>query len=396
MVVALILAGCTLITDAEVNGKFGVDTSTSSAAAHTGDATETDTGDSSATGETGDSGPPDLDGDGYSADAECDDDDAAVNPDALETCNGIDDNCDGAVDEDSAVDASAWYLDADGDGYGDAGITTSSCAAPSGYVANPDDCDDAAGAVSPGTAEDCSTGEDDDCDGAADGVNALGCTWYYEDADGDGYGAGGGECTCGASVTYTLSDGTDCDDTDAGVFPGANETWYDGTDGDCDGGDDYDADGDGCDVWDDCDDDDPTMYLGAAVLEPSVCTTDADGDGYGDMYISGSDCDDSDASAWEIGPSGNYYDGSATRRSGSAMGRYCLVTGSDFWCGGSAAVWVGNDTDDYGTFDAYGLVDSYAKRNYTLPASASGSICGGVFTLSTYWDSSDGYDMTAM
>jgi len=56
---------------------------------------------------------------GFVADAsDCVDTDASINPGADETCNDLDDDCDGDTDEDDAVDASAWYVDYDGDGYG--------------------------------------------------------------------------------------------------------------------------------------------------------------------------------------------------------------------------------------------------------------------------------------
>jgi hypothetical protein len=44
---------------------------------------------------------------------------------------------------------------------------------------------------------------------------------------------------------YTVLE--DCDDTDATVYPGATDAWYDGVDSDCAGDSDYDADGDGFD-----------------------------------------------------------------------------------------------------------------------------------------------------
>ncbi|MFT4976357.1 MAG: hypothetical protein ACI8S6_002254, partial [Myxococcota bacterium] len=52
----------------------------------------------------------DNDGDGVIADIDCDDDDAAVFPGAEELCDGLDNNCDGAIDEDAA-DASILYVD---------------------------------------------------------------------------------------------------------------------------------------------------------------------------------------------------------------------------------------------------------------------------------------------
>ncbi len=80
---------------------------------------------------------------GYSVDSsDCDDANPDSYPGADEHCDGDDNDCDGAVDED-AVDQAAWYADSDGDGYGDASVTTTACSAPSGYVADDQDCDDA-------------------------------------------------------------------------------------------------------------------------------------------------------------------------------------------------------------------------------------------------------------
>jgi hypothetical protein len=111
---------------------------------------------------------------GYVADAtDCDDGDAAVNPAATELCNGVDDDCDGTVDEDDAADASTWYADSDADGYGDAASVTVSCEAPSGHVADDSDCDDGDVAVNPAATEVCN-GVDDDCDGAGDPMDGSG------------------------------------------------------------------------------------------------------------------------------------------------------------------------------------------------------------------------------
>jgi hypothetical protein len=64
---------------------------------------------------------------GYGADAsDCDDADANAYPGNSEYCDGTDNNCDGSVDENSAVDAPAWYVDADNDSYGGA-TTTRAC-----------------------------------------------------------------------------------------------------------------------------------------------------------------------------------------------------------------------------------------------------------------------------
>ncbi len=95
---------------------------------------------------------------------DCDDKDSNVNPNALELCaNGVDDNCDGTVDE--AVERD-WWPDVDGDGYGDAAaVPRTGCASPGAeYVTNGDDCDDSDPDVNPRIEEILGNGVDDDCD----------------------------------------------------------------------------------------------------------------------------------------------------------------------------------------------------------------------------------------
>ena len=80
----------------------------------------------------------DWDGDGFTEDGgDCDDDDAAVGPDADELCNGADDDCDDQIDND-AVDSTTWWNDGDGDGYGDPALPVAGCNQPDGAVAVPD------------------------------------------------------------------------------------------------------------------------------------------------------------------------------------------------------------------------------------------------------------------
>ena len=164
-----------------------------------------------------------------SDDTDCDDTDAGVNPGATEVCNGIDDDCDGLVDESGGN--ATWYADTDGDGYGDANSTTVACTAPPGYVSDDTDCDDTDAGVNPGATEVCN-GIDDDCDGLVDesGGNA---TWYA-DTDGDGYGDAGSTVTACTQPPGYVADNTDCDDTNGSINPSADEV-CDGVDNDCDG-----------------------------------------------------------------------------------------------------------------------------------------------------------------
>ena len=168
-------------------------------------------------------------------DSDCDDTDASVHPGATETCNGVDDDCDGTTDGADAAGASRWYADSDGDGYGDASTTTRDCSAPSGYVADDSDCDDTDASVHPGASESCN-GVDDDCDGTTDEPSAVDAATWYRDADGDGYGSATAptRTACSAPSGY-VADDSDCDDADASVNPGAAEVCGNSVDDDCDG-----------------------------------------------------------------------------------------------------------------------------------------------------------------
>ena len=78
---------------------------------------------------------------------DCDDNNAAVNPQTPESCNAIDDNCDGQIDE--GIPADGWYLDSDMDGYGNANNIIYNCQQPPGYIGSAGDCDDSNPAINP-------------------------------------------------------------------------------------------------------------------------------------------------------------------------------------------------------------------------------------------------------
>ncbi|MEZ4317797.1 MAG: putative metal-binding motif-containing protein [Myxococcota bacterium] len=305
----------------------------------------------------------DLDGDGFGDPAaflvtacaappqsvansgDCDDGDSTRNPNAAEICDGIDQDCDGAVDDGLAV--SDYFPDLDGDGAGDTQATPiAACGPGPDRVANDDDCDDSNPFTYSGAPELCDD-QDNDCDGSAD--EGLPLQSGYVDADGDGFGDPATLVLDCAVLPGNVTVGGDCEPGDASIHPGAPEI-CDSVDQDCDGVvdeglptfDHYeDLDGDGfgagpvignacdlppdtADIPGDCDDLDSTTYPGAieqcdgfdndcnGVVDDDVPTTnwylDLDGDGFGAgtpmpdcLQPSGTvanvaDCDDSDDS----------------------------------------------------------------------------------------------------
>jgi hypothetical protein len=175
----------------------------------------------------------DADGDGYEnaglGGRDCDDGDPTVNPDGIEVCNGIDDDCDGVIDDGVLH---PYHADADGDGYGDPAVEIEDCSAPPGYVDDDRDCDDTNAARWPGNPEVCD-GYDNDCNGEIDegGVKET----FWGDADGDGYGDPAVTTeACRAPAGY-VENADDCLDSDPAVSPAETEVCHDGLDNDCDG-----------------------------------------------------------------------------------------------------------------------------------------------------------------
>ncbi|HCH62143.1 MAG TPA: hypothetical protein DFR83_05015, partial [Deltaproteobacteria bacterium] len=212
---------------------------------------------------------------------DCDDSTAAVNPDATEVCNGIDDDCNTDVDDDDAGVSygrgDLWYEDNDIDTYGNASSSVSSCAQPSGYVRDDTDCDDSRDDVNPGEVEICDDDDtDEDCNRQADdddaGVTGV-FTDFYLDDDGDTFGDPAVSVSqCDAPARHVLDD-TDCDDTDDTINTAATEV--------CDA----------LNVDEDCDelsdDDDPS----ASAATFSRFYRDNDNDTYGDPSDSTNACD---------------------------------------------------------------------------------------------------------
>ncbi len=159
----------------------------------------------------------DRDGDGWAHDEDCDDFDPAIHPGAEDLRDGVDNDCDGVVDEETVP---AWE-DADDDGFG-VGEEDSPAAwfcvgdDPGANLALAlGDCDDTRPDVYPGATPDFEGGAvcddtDYDCDGEVE-----------EDDDHDGY-------------AHTWCGGSDADDGDpAQVEPGFD--WIDGADDNLDG-----------------------------------------------------------------------------------------------------------------------------------------------------------------
>ncbi|MEJ2591910.1 MAG: putative metal-binding motif-containing protein, partial [Candidatus Thiodiazotropha sp.] len=113
----------------------------------------------------------DVDGDGYSIEGgscgpiDCNDNDPAVSPGAVEVCGDrIDNNCNGSIDtaDLNAVGCQADCTDVDGDGF-----------SPDGGNCGPMDCNDSDPAVNPAALENCGDGIDNNCNGRLDGSDGV-------------------------------------------------------------------------------------------------------------------------------------------------------------------------------------------------------------------------------
>ena len=263
----------------------------------------------------------DNDGDGLPAPADCDDKDPKVYPDAADTWyDGVDSNCAGDDDYDADGDGfvadeheglattgvpgsgalragdcndddatispngvDTWYDGVDTDCAGDDDFDADGDGATSAEY-DGDDCYDGDPTVAPGAPDTWKDGIDSDCAGNND---------FDEDGDGWAPEGLGGRSTLYAPDAPTAEDG-DCDDTDAEVNPGLSEVYYDGRDNDCDPAtidDDQDADGftdDGTGTGEDCDDTTAAVNPDAQEVVTDPIDYDCDGDGatFGDADLS--------------------------------------------------------------------------------------------------------------
>ena len=196
----------------------------------------------------------DDDGDGVPWVNDCDDNAIGRNYLAQEGCTGVDDDCDGLIDDDdpSRVGGLTWYLDADGDGLGDPTVPVLACIAPTGFVEGLD-CDDTSAqephavfvdadldgyGSSEALPKECgppaagTSLDDQDCDDDDNSVTTP--VPRYVDADGDGFGGASAPDACPNDAPGTVTRAGDCDDSRSDVNPDSAEV-CDGVDQDCDG-----------------------------------------------------------------------------------------------------------------------------------------------------------------
>jgi len=215
---------------------------------------------------------------------DCDDDNEAANPDAIEDSNnGFDDNCDGQIDEIVAIGVNdededgiadnmdnclgvpnpnqidedgdgvgsacdcddseligincsegclTFYADNDGDGYGNPNIIRIACTSPAGFVMSNEDCDDTDPNINPLAIEILNNGIDENCNGLIDESNET--VAWYQDADGDGFGNPNIETLAVAQPRGFVDNAEDCDDSNQLIYESALEI-VDNLDNNCDG-----------------------------------------------------------------------------------------------------------------------------------------------------------------
>ncbi len=272
--------------------------------------------------------------DGMVADeTDCDDGDPSTYPAAPELCDGVDRDCDGAVDEAGAQGEQTQYWDADGDGYGTSDAATIvACPGKAGYAPSTGDCDDSDSRIWVGAAEVCGDWVDNDCDLSTPACG-LGGDMLAEHGEGWILGSQAGE-EAGSSLVAADLDG----DGVTGLGIGA-PAW--------DGGSGrlgwYTSAGSGDQVLDDA-----WLVVAGAQGDEGVgsatATVDADGDGLLDLIVGAPGADSGWGEVWLLlAPSGG------TLGAGDADGVWAGVDGSA--ATGAAVVSLGGDADGDGLED---------------------------------------------
>ncbi|MGV8141237.1 MAG: MopE-related protein, partial [Candidatus Woesearchaeota archaeon] len=194
----------------------------------------------------------DLDGYGNNCalGIDCNDANSAINPEATEICDNIDNDCDGSTDEE--LPKLSFYQDLDGDKYGNSAILLEVCQAPIGYTADSSDCNDTNAAIYPEATEICDN-IDNDCDTEIDEEDVCGPTT---------------ETSCIDGIDNDGDTLTDCADSDCSADPACHvivcgDGLIEGTET-CDDGDTSSNDG--------CSDTCAIESGWTCSEEPSICT----------------------------------------------------------------------------------------------------------------------------
>lgn len=184
---------------------------------------------------------------------DCDDENSSSYPQADEFCDGMDNDCDEQIDEEP-IDGETFYLDADGDGFGDINTSLRACVQPINYTYDSTDCDDSDPGLNPFDydADGWSTC-DNDCDDTDNLLN-------LDDDDMDGWSS----CT------------GDCDD---------NSNWLNASDFDADGWSTCDNDCDDGDVFLNLSDFDGDGYDSCGTICFQFELIDSFGDGWNGAYL---------------------------------------------------------------------------------------------------------------